>query len=302
MTMRKPDREAGERARERAIVTIVLRAALAGAGSLRAFGALAGAAVAVAGCYNPNITDGGFLCGGGDGGTRCPEGFTCNLNDHRCYKSGETTCSTQVTPLCQDPPKVGATCNPACQTGCACGRCNIEGSAPVCAASVGTKTLGQTCSPTNDDCQPGLICLLEGCGTQLGRCYQHCTSTGQCHAGTACSIPILNGAAVDTGYRACDLAPQDCDPIGKTGCPNAALTCYLDSAGATLCDCPNRTVAADGACSVFNDCAAGLVCVTPAGATTARCRPICLQSGQGGCPNGRRCIADGARYGYCSVN
>jgi hypothetical protein len=295
MTMGRPDREA-KGARTRARLTGALRGLL--------MLASLGGALHAGGCYNPNITDGGFLCGGGDGGTRCPEGFTCNLNDRRCYKSGETTCSTQVTPLCAEQPKAGTACDPACQTGCACGRCNISGSAPACVSSVGMKTLGQTCSPTNDDCQPGLICLLEACGTQLGRCYQNCTSTAQCKSGTTCSIPILSGSQVDTGYRACDLAPQDCDPIGKTGCPNAAFTCYLDSAGATLCDCPNRAapVATDGACSAFNDCAAGLVCVTPAGATAARCRPICLQSGTSTCANGRRCVADGARYGYCAAN
>jgi hypothetical protein len=255
---------------------------------------------AASGCYNPTIADGGLVCA--DAGKACPDGFECNPIDHRCHKPSGQCSAPAVTPLCQDQPATGAACNPTCQTGCACGRCNVAGSSAVCSPTVGTKTLAQTCSPTQDDCGPGLICLLESCGTGLGRCYRHCTTAGQCTGGAACVIPILDGMSRDTGFKTCDLAPQDCDPIARTGCPNAALTCFVDDAGQTICDCPGRAVpvADGGACTVFSDCAPGLACVATAGIVGPRCRQICLQA-RPNCSNNLRCVPIGARYGYCGV-
>jgi len=264
---------------------------------------LVAAALSGAGCYDPKIQDGGLACAPGDGGHRCPDGFECSAVDNHCYRSGGQ-CS-KATPACQDAPRPGSACNPACQSGCSCGRCNISGLAAVCAPFIGTKKLGEVCTPQRDDCDAGLICLLEACGSNLGRCYRHCATAAQCASGVACDTPILDGSGTDTGFLTCDLAPQDCDPIGRTGCPSPALVCYLGAdgggatAGATFCDCPSRMLAQDSACDAFNDCAPGLACAAGAGVSGKRCRPICAVGGSA-CASGQRCVApSGARFGYC---
>jgi hypothetical protein len=260
------------------------------------------------GCYNPSITDGGFVCA--DAGKRCPDGFECSATDNHCHAT--VKCSVTVAPLCQDTPKAGTACNPACQTGCACGRCNVAGKLAVCSTQIGTATLGQICNPSKDNCAAGLICLLEAdtCGANLGRCYQHCTATGataaQCGSGRSCEIPILDGSNADTGYKACSLMTQTCSPLAtaaaSNGCPAATLGCYLATGGATFCDCPNRTAPGilGASCDVYNDCAAGLMCTASTGSVGNHCRTICMVQGQNTCPGGGRCNAVGTVYGYCN--
>ena len=257
-------------------------------------------------CYNPSIKDGGLLCA--DAGKSCPDGFKCNVGDGHCY--AVVTCSVPPpTPLCQDAPKTGAACNPTCQTGCTCGRCNVSGAVAVCSTTVGTVGLGQICTLGKDNCQPGFICLLESstCGINIGRCYQHCTTNAQCGTGRTCEIPILytdNNIEKDTGYKTCSLQGQACNPVVTTGngCAIPALGCYLNSSGATFCDCPQRAtpVSLGGVCDVYNDCAAGLVCTTSTILAGAHCRQACTQSaGAAGCPTGQRCVALGPTYGSC---
>jgi hypothetical protein len=256
--------------------------------------------VSPAGCYNPSIQEGGFICA--EAGKQCPDGFSCQSDGH-CHA---TSCSVPaITPLCSDPARDGGACNPTCQTGCSCGRCNIAHGAPACLKTLGTKKLGEICTPDSDNCQPGFICLLEAetCGQNVGRCYQHCTTNAQCGSPRACEIPILDGSDKDTGYRTCSLASQPCNPLATTGnqCPNAGLGCYVSSAGATFCDCPNRMtpVALGGVCGVYNDCGPGLICTTQAGLAGMHCRQTCLTSGTNTCPSGQHCMAVAGGYGYC---
>jgi hypothetical protein len=253
-------------------------------------------------CYNPSIKDGGLLCA--EAGKSCPDGFKCNLADRHCY--AVVTCSVPaVTPICQDPPSAGTTCNPTCQTGCTCGRCNVSGSAAGCFTTVGTVGLGEICTLGKDNCKPGYICLLEAstCGMNVGRCYQHCTTNAQCGTGRNCEIPILDSSNRDTGYKTCSLQAQPCNPVVTTGngCAIPALGCYLSAAGATFCDCPNRVTPGilGGVCDVYNDCGPGLVCTGSAGSVGLHCRQACTVGATGGCPNGQRCTAIGTMYGYC---
>jgi hypothetical protein len=91
--------------------------------------------------------------------------------------------------VCTDLPAAGQACNPACQTGCDCGRCNVVNGVPKCVPS-GSVKLGEICKFGNDDnCAPGLICLQEACGNGLGRCYRHCARSDQC-AGSICQFQI----------------------------------------------------------------------------------------------------------------
>jgi hypothetical protein len=259
-------------------------------------------------CYNPSIQDGGFLCA--EAGKQCPDGFTCQSDGH-CRSIASTKCPVPaITPLCIDQPVTGAACNPTCQTGCSCGRCNVFGSAAACVTNLGTLKLGDVCDPASDKCQPGYICLLEAdtCGHNVGRCYQYCTTNAQCvspppAASRTCEIPILDSNNIDTKYRTCSLGSQTCNPMATTnnGCPNAGLGCYVNTAGATFCDCPNRAmpVALGGVCTAYNDCATGLICTPSAGLAGTHCRQTCLTSGTNTCPSGQHCVTVAGGYGYC---
>jgi hypothetical protein len=259
---------------------------------------VAAAGAVVAGCYNPNVQDGGFLCGADK---RCPDGYSCAA-DNRCRKSadGGVCSSPPVTMLCSDEPASGQICNPTCQTGCACGRCNVVGDSSACTPA-GTKALGQVCNIGADDCSAGYICLAEACGNSLGRCYRHCTTSDQC-MGTICQIPIDDAAGNHTGFKACDVPIQTCDPVQNTGCPDPALNCYMTSTNQTLCDCPSSgTPRMQGeSCNVYNDCAAGLICVS-VGTGGPQCRRLCRVAAGALCAaSTSACVSLNGTYGYCS--
>jgi hypothetical protein len=296
--------------------------------------AVAFACAVLAGCFKPNIRDGGFLCA--PSGKACPDGFHCGADgfcermpvttaphvdggvegggsdakrDTATDGGGETGACTPITPLCADNPDAGEDCSPACQRGCACGqRCNVVDGKPACVPA-GTVTLGELCNSNADNCAPGLICLLETCGNGLARCYQHCTKDAQCN-GTACTINIEDNKGAMTSYYTCDVPPRACNPIDGSGCPSLSFNCYLTSANRTLCDCPGAGKAGmnNDPCSFYNDCAAGFICISGVnGQTTPHCHFVCdismascPPSGDGGTqtcsPTG-----DAAKYGYCSM-
>lgn len=252
-------------------------------------------------CYKPTIQDGGFICLDG----LCPEGFVC-ASDNHCWRDPasvpmvdagmEPTCSfPTVTPLCSDPPAPGQACNPSCQTGCDCGRCNVVGGVPKCVAP-GTVKQGELCKlGAEDNCAPGFYCQKEACGNNLGRCYRHCTKSDQC-GGSICGFAIEG-----TPFNVCEVSLQTCDPINDTGCPSSSLHCYITSGDMTLCDCarnaPNKGVAGDP-CVFYSDCAPGFVCFRNA-LETAKCRPACTIVSPA-CAAGDSC-SGGTKYGHCGT-
>jgi hypothetical protein len=309
--MKAPTRRQRSTRRDPALGRLVLAAFVAGSGILGA------------GCYKPVIDDGGFKCA--PSGKRCPDGLTCG-SDGRCWQmpppvtsdasdgkimsdagdgAAESMCAlTVVMPSCSDAPKAGQTCNPACQTGCACGRCNVVGKATACVAA-GTVKLGELCRlGTGDDCAPGLICRKETCGNGLARCYKHCTKSEQC-GGSLCQLSIDDDANKPTGFTVCDVVPRTCDPILNMGCPAAALKCYLTGATDTLCDCPSnptKPAQVGEACNFYNDCDGGLYCIGGGGDPTPRCRRVCDPTNASTCSASVACVPIGtnAKFGYCN--
>jgi hypothetical protein len=297
--------------------------------------ALAAAGLLLAGCFKPNIKDGGFQCA--SSGKACPDGFQCGA-DNLCERmpvttppqpdsgmeagsgteagpdlamkeaGGETASCMPVTPLCADGPAAGEACSPSCQRGCACGqRCNVIDGKPAC-VPVGTVKLGELCNSGADNCAPGLICLIEPCGNGLARCYQHCTKDAQC-AGTACTINIQDNKGGMTNYYTCDVPPRACNPVGGTGCPSDAFDCYLTSGNQTLCDCPGAGQGKNNdPCTIYSDCAAGFICISGVnGQTTPHCHFVCDVT-MASCPaNGdggtQSCapLGAGSKFGYCSL-
>jgi hypothetical protein len=292
--------------------------------------------LALGGCYKPNIAEGGFRC---TEAGECPDGLTCATDMH-CYmhppapladtgmppppppqeagmdtmmtsstdadaSGGEPTCQPPP-PLCADGPAAGDVCSPACQRGCACGRCNVVDGRPACVPA-GTIAEGGVCNAAADNCAPGLFCSRESCGNGLARCYRHCTSNAQC-GDTSCTLSIYDNQRQRTSFKTCDVPAQTCDPLGgpASGCP-VPLVCYIGNANQTLCDCPRATPApgANGAeCTIYSDCADGFICITINGESSAHCRFVCeVGAATSSCPQSApHCMASGTgtRYGFCA--
>ena len=223
----------------------------------------------------------------------------CHLDDRVV---SDSVCSAPPA-LCAAGPAVGDVCNPACQTGCDCGRCNVVDGKAKCVPT-GTVELGDVCTPGGaDNCAPGLICLLESCGNGLARCYRHCTTNDQC-AGTACTIALDDGKGGATTFTACDVPPRTCDPVAQIGCPNPTLNCYLTSANQTLCDCPTKQGMNNAPCGLYSDCAPGYVCTSGVGGLAGpHCQFVCNVANPSCSALTPHCVpaGTGAQYGYCGV-
>jgi hypothetical protein len=159
----------------------------------------------------------------------------------------------------------------------------------------GDKILGQVCQPAADDCAPGLVCLPEVCGNNLGRCRRFCRDASVCAPGGGCATQVPLPNLTPSGQRACDLGDQDCDPYAPTGCPDPALHCYVTGPSRTTCDCPSSGGAKQEGevCSAYNDCAVGLACIQTGG--SSRCLRLCQSTAE--CPT---CSAFGA-VKYCAL-
>jgi hypothetical protein len=250
------------------------------------------------GCYKPKIQDGGLLCG--DGGA-CPEGFKCR--DGKCRNTPPTVCpatNPHVDMIC--PAQPGSPCDPICQTGCPCGRCNLNGYALDCTIA-GTKDTGAICNTTQDDCAPGNVCLND-CDGKIARCYRFCetgsASSPSVCAGQLCDVPVNDPDGGATELSVCEPPVRACNPVGDSGdCGSAALGCYITSNGVTACDCKGAAQLGDP-CGPYNSCAAGLRCVFVNGATT--CFQTCLVS-MPDCAAPKVCKqAPGSpTYGYCDT-
>lgn len=272
----------------------------------------------VAACYDPKITPGSLMCASGT--KACPDGFVCSGTV--CVNAGAATatggtgtgsggrggggtggmgtggaggqCANPIAPLCQTTVTGG--CDPVCQTGCGCGlRCNVTMTGVACAPPAGAKLVGAICQPGADDCAPGLACLQESCGTNLGRCYRYCRDGSGCGTNGVCAMPVLRPDGTESGQRACALGPSTCDAIARTGCPDPALNCYVTAPNQTICDCPGGRNRAQGeTCDGYNDCALGLWCLAVSGGAQSRCYKLCRSTAD--CAG---CMFQGTAGGYC---
>lgn len=280
--------------------------------------ACAVAALAVVGCYNPHVQSGGLRCASTS--PQCPDGFSCAVGV--CVSSsgtglggapglggagggegaggagGSTVCTDQIVPLCT-PVQMTSGCDPVCQTGCPCGlRCQVAVGGPKCVAPAGSLTAGMVCTPEADACAPGLTCLQEACGNDLGRCYRFCNGT--CSGSGVCGTPVLLPDRSDSGQRVCDLSGQACDAYTGTGCVDPALICYALDPGVNTCDCPSGVNAPQGAaCNVYSDCAVGLACLGIGPGGTQQCVKLCESAAD--CPTSTCAFFFGPTLGYCQL-
>jgi hypothetical protein len=289
-----------------------------------------------AGCYNPKIKQGGFLCGPDAGYVQdCPEGFHCDQATFTCKRGAavdaaveaKTETKPEVAPevamdIRNEQPEVclmpvagctaeaGKKCDPLCQTGCGCHeKCSVNtAGALTCNVPSGPtiRHVGESCDPVvsqgpasqTDDCEPGLACLEQSCGRRCGR---FCRSDNDC-PNSACTRDIPGG------FKVCDVAFSNCNPVksaGPSGCPGTSLGCYLSSTvtDRTFCDCSFNSVPVNGPCTVSRDCFGGLACVDATGSLDFHCLQVCSLTAPGsGCIGGGTCrpLNGSKMYGYCN--
>ncbi len=212
-------------------------------------------------------------------------------------------CYAPVAGCSADPTKM---CDPVCQSGCM--GCHVKCSANTagtltCNAvpqNTRTRALLEPCDITSggttaqtDNCGPGLVCLMDGCGT---RCYQFCNGDNDC-TNAPCS---LNAGG---GVKVCDVPSSTCDPSkggNVDGCGTAmdSIACYLSPTvkDRTFCDCPVLGGPPNTACSGSRDCFPGLVCANQ------QCRQACdLSRGSADCLMGTCTSVNlSAKWGFCN--
>ncbi len=218
-------------------------------------------------------------------------------------EAGPADACRALIPICATQPLPGQTCNPACQTGCQCGRCSVVDGKTTCVPTTGTQRLGDPCSTVNDRCSPGLVCIQTACGINGGTCRRFCRDDSDCGDGIRCSTPIPTANPVAT---ACDDVPTgtySCDPVHNIGCPDG-LVCYLQG-NSFECACPGF-VPVGGGCDHSTECGVGTACVAgpaPSTVTMPTCATVCDIAAPN-CPhNTPECDSIGlpAPYGFCSV-
>jgi hypothetical protein len=293
------------------------------------------AVLAGIGCYNPKIKPGGLMCNKLYD-QECPEGFYCDGTF--CQKGPRTDAAVDrptdvktempiekapdvlpdmavdtgpcLSPVAGCTPDMtgGKKCDPLCQTGCGCReKCSVNTpGALTCNVPSGTRVakVGASCdffldgsAQQSDNCEPGAVCLHESCGDL---CARFCRTDADC-PGSLCARAIAGG------FKVCDVAASDCNPIrgaGPFNCPGMNQACYLSSTTTdrTVCDCPFDGQLEGASCAVSRDCFGGLVCVDPAGGADLRCRRVCSLTGVpgGACTSGTcRPMRDSKKFGFC---
>ena len=271
------------------------------------------AAASYMACYNPDIKDGFLACNfKGTVDEQCPEGFVCNATTSKCVKSSGTGGTTGTgggsgtggvigtggagqmcvgpLPTCKTPPGSTGTCDPTCQSGCACDqRCALSGAQVTCQPdNKGAKKVGDACGGEGpqvlvDDCRAGSICLEEYDPAVCGKhCFRYCKDDSDCPGNAHCTVKLEVGNT-DTGVKACENPPESCSPVfGAGNCtradrPSPQFGCYVMGGGypdEAVCDCAG-TVKEDEPCQLERECTPGMVCIDPAGGSKSRCKRVC---------------------------
>jgi len=280
------------------------------------------------GCYRPAVVDGKLLCNLDAGTKPCPDGFKCEMSTHTCKRNpsdagpetgdvgtdadGMIDAPTDADgPMCFEPkmnctPASTGTCDPFCQTGCACReKCSVNTGGSLTCNPPRTqgfpRGLMQDCTIESgnsmlqtDNCGPGLVCIEDGC---FPRCYKFCKSDNDC-TNAPCNRDVGGGQKV------CDVPWVDtCTPLGSgsnTGCAGTNMACYISSAAAihTICDCPQNAGAANATCTRTRDCFPGLACVDRQPPASPTCLQVCRLNKNGSdCPS----MTMGACHPYTGI-
>ena len=208
--------------------------------------------------------------------------------------------SPRIDPIC--PTTLGSDCDPICQGGCECGRCNLVGNALMC-MPVGTKKRGEVCDVANDNCVPGNVCIAYCGAGKPARCYRFCskgaTTDHSLCGGNNCDVPANPGGQPE--WMVCEPPLEGCNPIGDNNdCAEpSTYGCYVGPTGSPVCDC-RGTTPDDGVCGPYNSCVPGFSCVQLRPGEPALCVRTCRLTGSD-CPGGAPCnqLPGNDTFGFC---
>jgi hypothetical protein len=131
---------------------------------------------------------------------------------------------------------------------------------------------------TTAQCGSSFVCLLD-------LCAHACTSDSDCDPNWACLSDAMGNQACEPHCN--PLAAQLPDPA-HVGCPSGAA-CLINGNQVTFCGGGGPGTVAEGQpCTVYTDCAAGLVCSVDGTNTNGVCTKYC-RVGQNDCANGAAC-------------
>lgn len=220
--------------------------------------------LAVAGCFRPQITDGGFQCNL-VASPACPDGFTCDRG--------------ASPPACWQGP-------------------HDSGAGDQSDATAGVGEFGACIA--SSECAAGLVCVADTCGS---RCYRRCSSDDGC-PGATCSRPVPGGGrACDMPPADCNpLAWAGGGQVGCRLAATACYASVARGAQ-TVCDCPGGGRIGDP-CALPTDCLVGLLCADPTGTGMRTCQQTCAFAASNCAPKTCKPYvgADGAinpTYGFC---
>ncbi len=207
----------------------------------------------------------------------------------------------------------GSVCDAYKQTGCIdgfhCTVATLNGTAgEYCIPNSSDTPIaeGQDCTAVAvgefmaDNCAAGSACIAYG---PHMRCQKLCLfRRTECTGSEAC-VAYSGSPTLHSGrYLYSCAAPDNCDPIAKSGCTDP-FACYLsnsDTSGRiTVCLQPTgKNLDAGGECTSGRDCNPGEIC-----AGLGFCRQLCDQtaaaSSARACPSPLECMVDSGNYGAC---
>jgi hypothetical protein len=229
--------------------------------------------------------------------TGCPDEMTCGA-DGFCYGADQAVGS--CTGAVPDGGSDG-TCDSPCEAVSQCGcdgeeGCYLSGSGEAACLASGDRTQDMTCAG-DDDCAAGYDCVSAGPGGR--HCQKYCGADADCDGDLSlCNREVGGGAA-----RICT---SDCDPMvgGCRSGEDCVLGVGMDGRFDANCRVPGSS-GYGAACVDQADCAAGLLCVTSAGAGTL-CEYLC-EVGTADCGSSVACgrldppaLFGGTEFGVCN--
>jgi hypothetical protein len=234
---------------------------------------------------------------GEDGGTIKDSGVTKDAgggNDSSNDSGGGQDSAPDVVDNCvKAPPSnvcgVYPQCDCASKQTCEVNQSQLDGSSSCVAA--GTKTRGQSCTATVNECAPGLTCIW-------GQCHEYCGSDGSMctSAGTNYCLNLTdNNQKPIPNLLICH---NDCQLEDPSSCGGGSEGCvYFD---VDKVDC--YPVGTASTCSATTSCKPGYSCVNQSSVYT--CHPWC-RVGASDCTTGT-CMPfstpphwNGYDYGFC---
>ena len=214
-------------------------------------------ALAAAGCFKPNLSDGMVVCGTSD---ECPSGQTCYAANHRCYAHLPAPGDDLAMPSGDDMAMGGAvdmTPPPPCSASNGTRLCADSTHAAVCMNN--QIIVDRACPPTAT------------CDPPTGHCIPpsppvNCTAQKNCTGGLSCDVYVVGsnafaGFCTPSVTGAAGGVNGMCSTVGVDDTSCRTGICAASDAAGTLRACLTP-------CNSGNDCGGGGISCSPVAVPT----------------------------------